>query len=489
MAGWNMLPLPAYNPGGGIDYSVPMNALAQVNQSAQFNQQNALAKQQMGMQQERLGFERERLGMEKQQFDQKQQMATVQRFAGLAQGIDQITDPAQRTAAWQHLLRQHPNAAQLPEMYRDPVKGPKMLIQEAQGFVDPLDRQAKQAGLGLTRAQTAKAYAEAKKAGEKSEFDAALARLIGGLGPQGAPSPAPQGGIQPQSFGGSGPQGGAPVIGQQAAMPQGNPPAGDPNLILAQTPQQAPQGAPDLSPGQDMVDTPFGRMTRQKAQQMGMALAIGGKGDAGKMMGEFAQQGMPGKEARNEIEKKLFAATEQRSRLQGIRTKFKPDWQTVDEQLKQYGISWLDSIGPLRNKIPPEMRARHAEYTQYRQEAFTNMNQYIKDMTGAAMAIQEADRLRKGIPDPERDGPTAFESKMDNLMAQTDLAHARMNYLLRKGFQGKPWESGVSLERMQNIINERGAQIEKIMRQQNPQAPPQAIQRETFRLVKQEFGI
>lgn len=294
--------------------------------------------------------------------------------------------------------------------------------------------------------------------------------------------------MQPQSFGGPSPQGGGmmPVAGPQAAAPA---PQGDPNLILAQASQQAPQAAPDPSGAQDMVQTPMGPMTRQRAQQLGFALALGGKGDAGKMMGEFAQQGMPGKEARNEIEKKLFAATEQRARLVGIQSRFKPEWQTIDEQLKQTGLNWIDAIGPLRNKIAPDTRARMAEYSQYRQDAYGNINQYIKEITGAQMSEAEASRLRKAMPDPEKDGPTAFQAKLENQMAQADLAHARYNYLLRRGFQGNPWESGVSLERMQGIINDRGAQIEKIMRQQNPQAPPQAIQRETFRVIKQEFGI
>jgi hypothetical protein len=474
--------LPGYQVGNALSF-------AGINDALDSNRQNALAQQQLGMQRERMGMDRERLGMEKQQFDQKQQAATVQRFAGLAQGIDQITDPARRQAAWQNLIAQHPNAAQLPAIYRDPMQGPKLLMQEAQGFVDPLDKQAKQAQIGMHGAHAELFRAQAKQAGQKSELESSIADMIRSAQGGGQPT-APQGAprMQPQSFGGPGPQGAAPMpVGapQTASGPQ----QGDPNLILAQAAQQAPQAAPDPTGGADVVHTPMGPMTRERAQRLGFALALGGKGDAGKLLSESAQQGMPGKEARNEIEKRLFAASEQKARLAAIRSSFKPEWQTMDEQLKQYGISWIDSIGPLRDKIPPAERQRHADYTRYRQEAFMNMNQYIKDMTGAAMSEMEANRLRKGIPDPERDGPTAFQAKMEQSSAQADLAMARHTYLLRKGFQGSPWESGVSLERMQGIINERGAQIEKIMRQQNPQAPPQAIQRETFRLVKQEFGI
>ena len=142
-------------------YAVP-NALSfqGINDAIDSNRQNALMQQQMGMKREQLGMDRERLGMERQRFDTQQQMATVQRFAGLAQGIDRIADPTQRQAEWQKLLAQHPNAASLPQIYRDPMQGPKLLMQEAQGFRGP-DEEAK---LGLTRAQTTLAEAQAEKA-------------------------------------------------------------------------------------------------------------------------------------------------------------------------------------------------------------------------------------------------------------------------------------------------------------------------------------
>lgn len=149
----SLINLPAYQAPNALNFSP-------INDAIDSNRQNALMQQQMGMQKERLGMDRERMGMERQKFDTQQQMATVQRFAGLAQGIDKITDPAQRQAQWQQLLSQHPNAAQLPEIYRDPMQGPRLLMQEAQGFRGP-DEEAK---LGLTRAQTTLAQAQAEKA-------------------------------------------------------------------------------------------------------------------------------------------------------------------------------------------------------------------------------------------------------------------------------------------------------------------------------------
>lgn len=145
MAG--LIQLPGYQAGNALNFSG-------INEAIDSNRQNALAQQQLGMQKERMGLERERFGMEKQQFDQSQQMATVKRFAGIAQGIDQITDQPRRQAAWQNLIAQHPNAAQLPAIYRDPTQGPKLLMQEAQGFVDPLERKAKESTIDMQGAHS-----------------------------------------------------------------------------------------------------------------------------------------------------------------------------------------------------------------------------------------------------------------------------------------------------------------------------------------------
>lgn len=485
----NMLQLPSYNPGQGANFSPVQNALAQVNQSAQFERQNALQQRQLGMQEERLGMERESHGVQMAGARSAQEMNEARMAAGRVQGIMQL--PAeQRAAAWA-AARKMPGFRDLPPEFDNLEYAAPQILAKAREYMGEKD----QAQMGLIRAQTGLASAQARAAGQKSELEGAISEMIRGNLGGAPPAPAaPQGGIQPQSYSGPSPQTGIMPIGgpQQPAqgVPAAQAPQGDPNLILAQTAQPEPQqAAPDLGPGQDMVETPMGRMTRQRARQLGMALALGGKGDAGKMMGDAAGEGMPDKAARNKIEEKLFAATEQKARLQSIRASFKPEWQTFDEQLKQYGVSWVDSIGPLRHKIPPAMRERHAEYTRYRQDAFQNMNMYIKEMTGAQMSEMEANRLRKGIPDPEKDGPTAFESKLENSARQTDLAHARYNYLLRRGFRGNPWESGISLERMQGIINDRGRQIEGMIKSSNPNLPPQAVQRETFRIVKQEFGI
>lgn len=156
----NMLQLPGYQVSNPVDFAPIVNALDSNRQLAQANAQNALAQRQLGIQEQRLGMEKERHGVEMAGARRQQGVEAVRAFAGHAQSIEKMTDPAQRTAAWTRLLASHPDAANLPEIYRDPINGPRIALQEAQGFMGEMDK----AQMGLIRGKTAAAYAQADRA-------------------------------------------------------------------------------------------------------------------------------------------------------------------------------------------------------------------------------------------------------------------------------------------------------------------------------------
>lgn len=146
----NMLQLPGYQVSNPIDFAPIHNALDS-------NRQNALAQNQLGLQREQVGMQRERLGMEKEQHGAQQRQRSIQTFASHAQKIDAVADPVQRKAAWDRLISSHPDAAKLDPIYRDPMNGPKLVMQEAEGFMGRKET----AQIGLIEAQAQKARREA----------------------------------------------------------------------------------------------------------------------------------------------------------------------------------------------------------------------------------------------------------------------------------------------------------------------------------------
>ena len=88
--------------------------------------------------------------------------------------------------------------------------------------------------------------------------------------------------------------------------------------------------------------------------------------------------------------------------------------------------------------LSPDQKEQLADFTQYRQDAYTNLNNYIKSITGAAMSIQEAQRITKGMPSPgeyffEGDSPTETRRKIDNAIQGTELSLARLRELQNRG--------------------------------------------------------
>lgn len=253
----NFLQLPAYNPGNALDFRGLNSGIDSIREQNQLNTQNKLQQAQLGMQQERLGMEKEQHSAQMAQAQRQRGVEAMRSFAGHAQSIEKMTDPAQKSAAWSRLLASHPDRDNLPEIYRDPINGPRLALQEAQGFMGEADR----AKLGLTKAQTAAAYAQADKARREAAEGAA------GLGKEIKPYQTSDGrtwGVQAAANGGrmmhdlSNPMSPPIFIPPGRSLPPGREVIGQPN---APQPGQPPQAGMPSGPGPGGPLTPFAKRT------------------------------------------------------------------------------------------------------------------------------------------------------------------------------------------------------------------------------------
>jgi hypothetical protein len=206
--------------------------------------------------------------------------------------------------------------------------------------------------------------------------------------------------------------------------------------------------------------------------------------------GTAAEKGAPkiytgqlSKTTAGDVEKQVITTADAVTRLNSIQFSYRPEYQNIGFRTKQ---AW----NTLRDKyvgLPEADKRQLAEYSQYRQNALQNLNQTIKDITGAAMGVDEAKRIVATLPDPGSDifggdSPTEFEAKLNNGITQTKYALARRTYALKKGLN---WES-TPLDKMPSIINERGAAIAK----QYKLDPKKAADLQTInRQLAAEFGV
>lgn len=478
---------------GGID---------RYNRQAQQAVENQRADEQLGMQRERLGFERSRMARQ----DESERLT---RLGKAASAIHQMPDGPEKAARAQALMAGHADLA--PQFSRYGIDGANPvaavgILAQSWGEYDPLAVEAKRAQIAQSRASTNLATVQAQNAGQTdivrnlraagidpnseegrgiirnsirggSPIDQAVAQAIQGVLPPPTPlaGATPPAALRPMSDTGEGP---AP-----------------PMLIPAQT------GAPLAAPQQQsepMVETPLGRMPERSAKIIGFGLAMQGKGEAGKMMS--GEPGL-GRTALNDIDEKIVNGLNVVSRMEGIAQTFKPEFLSIGTRLGLTAAGWMSKLDPTR--IDPQTAQQLREFAVFRRRSVENVNATIKEITGAAMSIPEAQRILGQVPNAgtgifDGDNPNDFKAKMDDVIQQTKLLTARMAWLRKNNPQllnqlaarkMEGIEGVMPLDRMRDVLRERQQGIYQELKQRSPNATREQLMPFVNAQMDREFGI
>jgi len=204
--------------------------------------------------------------------------------------------------------------------------------------------------------------------------------------------------------------------------------------------------------------------------------------------GVTAGGGMLQKPTATEIEKEMLADTASMQRLQSIEQSWRPEYNEI---LPRAGMRWAEIKDKFGQLGTGEQQALQ-DFAAARQDSIANLNRTIKEITGAAMSIPEAERITKEMPNPgtaifDGDAPTVFKSKLDNAIKKIRLSYARKAYIRTKGFPPTPDFGGISLEQMPQIIDQRGAELESQLASQG--LPPDQVMQQVAQQLKAEFGL
>ena len=439
---------------------------------------------------------------------------------------------------YQDLVSRPDMRANLPAGFGDLLlaAGPERGFPLLAKYADP-DRAL---GVELQRANLAKTKAETNALNQKDQMSGFIMGLLGGEDGQPAPATAPFTGSEqppsllPQSAPTEAPRpmlqdaadDGLPALLQPAvgrrgstnetgtvviprvtnATPQPSPASGPPAWYqpaqLAQAQNVAPMEGPpaaSINGGEDLVQTPFGPMTRDKARRIGGAMLFDPRfAPAGKEFLDSSRAVAPGmqKPAINALQEKQLNTIEGYSRLRSIEQAFKPEYQTIESRIGNKWNELMDSFSSTRQSLTAEQKTQLADFSAYRADALNNLNQYIKEITGAAMTNAEAERIMRAMPNPgdgvfNGDSPTVFKAKLDAALRNSKLAIARYHYLSTNGFPGSVDEMAraLPLERMGGFIQQRTDQLLKDTLSQNPGLTQKDVAPIVRQRLRAEFGI
>jgi hypothetical protein len=138
-------------------------------------------------------------------------------------------------------------------------------------------------------------------------------------------------------------------------------------------------------------------------------------------------------------------------RLQSMVSGFDPQFLTYGGKFKGQWSSIKAKVPEVFGQLSPEDQQYLQRYTSWSSDTLDNLNRYVKDITGASMSVQEAERIKASIPNQD-DDPVSFQSKLDTTMKRLSLVAARSAYLLSNPAQSI---GDISLDRMQAIITDR----------------------------------
>lgn len=168
----------------------------------------------------------------------------------------------------------------------------------------------------------------------------------------------------------------------------------------------------------------------------------------------------PGTSAQNKIDEALLSSGSRLQVLDRISQQYKPEFLQTKFRVSQGLVGLGEKLG---REPTPEERQNLEQFSKFKQDAVRQLNQYINEITGAAIGQgEEAERLKSGVPNPGSglfggDSPTEFSAKLTNTIRDLRLAEARLQYIKSQGFKIQD----VKLEDMPNIMRKRKEQIVK----------------------------
>jgi hypothetical protein len=136
----------------------------------------------------------------------------------------------------------------------------------------------------------------------------------------------------------------------------------------------------------------------------------------------------------SDLQDRVRRAPEIIERMANMDRQFEAGFQTLfgsGGEVEMAVLTGIDRIAP--NLLLPEQVAEVQKRTEFKQEAFANINAIIREITGAQMSEKEAERIVRQLPDPRTDSPIEFKTKMDSSRIKIGLSFLRDRQLMAEG--------------------------------------------------------
>lgn len=164
----------------------------------------------------------------------------------------------------------------------------------------------------------------------------------------------------------------------------------------------------------------------------GMALDVGPNGEVSLRTGGAAGDAAFGKSATNTLEGGILTDSDLIQRGARLMQDYKPEYLTYQGQFESFVTKQAEKLGRDPGEVRKEALKGRQRFVMGIEQLF---NQYRKEITGAAAAVAELDRLKKSFINMDM-SPSEFEAGMELFMEESARALRLKRRLLREGVPG-----------------------------------------------------
>lgn len=196
---------------------------------------------------------------------------------------------------------------------------------------------------------------------------------------------------------------------------------------------------------------------------------------------------------KKDIEAALLESQNAIAGMNRVREQFRPEFLQTGTRLNAYWSATKDKLPGIFGSLDQASKAQLEDFTRFRSAAWQDLNQIIKDQSGAAVTVPEMERMLRARPNPgtgvfDGDSPTEFKAKMDEVLELKQRAVLRNAWALRRG-ANNPLETGVTLDQVPKIMAEEINKAQREIAAQNPDMTPTAVLAAARRKVGMELGL
>lgn len=149
-----------------------------------------------------------------------------------------------------------------------------------------------------------------------------------------------------------------------------------------------------------------------------------------------------GKKPTNQLQSGIISNVELLDLTDSLKESFNPDFLTYRGQGEQFFTAQAEKLGLEPSVARKEFLKQRTTFVTQTERLF---NAYRKEITGAAAAVQELDRLKKSFLNVDQ-SPSEFEATLDSYQEELKRTIRLRNKLLREGLDPKTPQGGAMLD-------------------------------------------